>query len=142
MVVGLTPDGVALGGQQPVQGGVDLWPVGLHSGAVQRADVVEVDVNRQPIQREMEDIQRRPTLQDQAVRQDWVAGDLLQHVEKAQDLLERTGLQAGLVGETLQGLSRRCRHAKPSKLASRTASGRITRHLGANRLAPAVAPRA
>nr|WP_257819312.1 hypothetical protein [Phenylobacterium sp. J367] len=77
MVARLAANGVALGGQQTVQSCIDLRAIDLHGGAVQGADIVEIDVDRQPVQGQVKDVQRRAALQDQPVRQDGIAGDLL-----------------------------------------------------------------
>ena len=60
--------------------------------AVQGADIVEIDVDRQPVQGQVKDVQRRAALQDQPVRQDGIACDLLEDIQQAQDLLQRARL--------------------------------------------------
>ena len=90
----------------------------------------------------MEDIERRATLQDQALGQHGIAGDLLEDIHEPQDLLERGGLQTRLSSDPLQRLGGRRGHDCPSNVGFTTLSGRITRHLDANLPPPGLAPSA
>ena len=104
MLVWLAADGVAHRRQEPVQGGVNRGPLGLHGRPIKGADVIQIDIDREPSEPEMEDVERSPALEHQAIGQDLIARDLLQDVEEPHDLLQRAGLQAGLARETLQSL--------------------------------------
>ena len=59
----LTADRVSLGCQEPVQGCLDLRPLSLHRPTVERADIVEVDIDRQTVEAEMKDVERRAALE-------------------------------------------------------------------------------
>ena len=104
MLVGLAADGVALGCEETIKRGVDGWAFGFHHGPVERADIVQVDIDGQAVETEVEHIERRPALEDEALREDRVSGDLLQQVQKPQHLFERAELVAGLIGDALQRL--------------------------------------
>jgi hypothetical protein len=57
VVLRLAGDLVALGGEQGQERGLYDWPIGLHGVARQAADVVQVDVHRQAVQRQVEHVQ-------------------------------------------------------------------------------------
>ena len=66
MILRLAGDLVALSGEQGQQRGLHDRPIGLHRVARHGADVVEIDVHRQPVQRQVKDVQRRAALQGDA----------------------------------------------------------------------------
>ena len=80
-------------------------------------DIVQVDIDRKPVEAEVEEVERRPALEHEPVRQNLVVRDLLQQVQEPQHLLERAGLVAGVIGEALQGLGRRRCHLQPLEAA-------------------------
>src|SRR3546814_21044309 len=88
MLVGLAADVVTLGRDETIQRGVDGWALRFHHGPVERTDIVQVDIDRQAVETEVEHIERRPALEDEALRQDRIAGDLLQQVQKPPPLFE------------------------------------------------------
>ena len=104
MLVWLAADGVAQCRLESVQGGVNRGPLGVHGRPIKRADVVQIDIHRKPGEPKMEDVERCPAFEHEAVGQELIAGDLLQDIEEPHDLLQRAGLQAALARESLQGL--------------------------------------
>ncbi len=96
---------VTLGGEQGEQSGLNDGPIRLHHISRQGADVVEVDVDREAVQGQMKEVQRRAALQRDARAQIRVLGDGLQHVDYAQDLLQCGRWQTRLAGDPLQGFS-------------------------------------
>src|SRR5579883_1193627 len=88
-------------------------PVSLHRRWLKRADIVEVDINRQPVETKMKDIERRTALESEPVSQDGVARHFLQDIEEPEYLFERPGLMTGIVGNPLKRLNRRRRHSQP-----------------------------
>src|SRR5579875_2739058 len=88
-------------------------PVSLHRRWLKRADIVEVDINRQPVETEMKDIERRAALESEPVTQDSVARYFLQDIEQPEYLFERPGLMTGIVSNALKRLERGRRHSQP-----------------------------
>ena len=117
MLVGPAANAVSLGSEETVERGIDIGAFGFHYGPVERTDIVEVDIDREPFETEVEEVERRPALEDETIRQNPIPRDLLQQVQEPQHLLQRAGLVAGLVGETLQGLGRRRRHLQSLEAA-------------------------
>ena len=94
MLVGLTADTVPLGSEETIDRDIDAWALGLHDCPVECAYIVQVDVDREPVETEVEAVERRPALEDEPLRQERVAGDLLQQVQEPQHLFERAELVA------------------------------------------------
>ena len=97
MLVGLTADTVPLGSEETIDRDIDAWALGLHDCPVECAYIVQVDVDREPVETEVEAVERRPALEDEPLRQERVAGDLLQQVQEPQHLFERAELVASVV---------------------------------------------
>src|SRR3546814_1174209 len=112
VLVGLATDAVALRNEETTERGVDGWALGFHHGPVERADIVQVDIDREPVETEVKDVERRPALEDKPLRQDRIAGDLLQQVQESQHLFEGTELVPGLVRNALERLGRGRRHSQ------------------------------
>ena len=89
MLVGLTADTVPLGSEETIDRDIDAWALGLHDCPVECAYIVQVDVDREPVETEVEAVERRPALEDEPLRQERVAGDLLRQVQEPQHLFER-----------------------------------------------------
>ena len=117
MLVGPAANAVSLGREETVERSVDVGAFGFHCGPVERADIVQVDIDREPVDIEVEEVERRPALEDETIRQDPIPRDLLQQVQEPQHLLQRAGLVTGLVGEALQGLDGRRRHLQALETA-------------------------
>ena len=59
-VGGLAADPIALRGKNAPERRLNGGPFGQHGLAVEGADVVDVDVDRKPVEVEMEDVERGP----------------------------------------------------------------------------------
>jgi hypothetical protein len=86
MFVRLASNGIALSCKEAVQSSFDLWPLSLHHRPLKRADIVEVYINRQSVETEMKDIERRAALESEPVTQDGVARYFLQNIEEPEYL--------------------------------------------------------
>ena len=142
MVLRLAGDLVALGGEKGQQSGLHDRPVGLHRLARQGADVVEVDVHREPVQRQLEDVQGRAALQGDPRAKVGVGGDGLQQIQQAQHLLQGGRWQAGFAGDALQGFGGGRCHQSPSNRGLITVLGSTMFQPDAGRPSPATAPSA
>ena len=89
-------------GEQPIDRGIALRTFALHRRQVQRADVVQVDIHRESVEIEVEDIERRSALQRETLRKHRVLRDLVQQLQEPQHLLQRIQSDSLLRGEPLQ----------------------------------------
>ena len=89
-------------GEQPIDRGIALRTFALHRRQVQRADVVQVDIHRESVEIEVEDIERRSALQRETRRKHRVLRDLVQQLQEPQHLLQRIQSDSRLRGEPLQ----------------------------------------
>ncbi len=101
MLIRLSANIVSLVGKEPVECGLDILPLSLHGRTVERTDIVEVDVDRQTIEAEMKDIERRAALEHEPLIQNSIASDFLKNVEEAHHLFEGACLIASLTGNAL-----------------------------------------
>jgi len=142
MFVGPASNGIALRCKEPVQSGFDLWPLSLHHRPLKRADIVDIYINRQPVETEMKDIERRTALESEPFTQDGVARYFLQEIEEPEYLFEGPSLMTCIVGNPLKRLNRRRRHQSSSNRRSTTSSGKITIQPLAVLPSPGLVPRA
>ena len=113
----LAADTVTVRGEQAIDRGVDLRTFALHRRQVQRADVVQVDIHRESVEIEVEDIERRSALQRETLRKHRVLRDLVQQLQEPQHLLQRIQSVSRLRGEPLRCLDGGRRHSKPLEAA-------------------------
>ena len=67
MLVGPAANAVSLGGEETFECGVDVGAFGFHCGPVERTDIVQVDIDREPVETEVEEVERRPALEDETI---------------------------------------------------------------------------
>ncbi len=68
MLAGPAASAVSLGSEETVGRGVDVGAFGFHCGPVERTDVLKVDIAREPVETEVEEVECRPTLEDETMR--------------------------------------------------------------------------
>ena len=73
-------DTVTVRGEQAIDRGIDLRTFALHRRQIQRADVVQVDIHRESVEIEVEDIECRSALQRETLRKHRVLRDLVQQL--------------------------------------------------------------
>ena len=88
MLIRPAANAVFPGRGETVERSVDVRAFGFHRVPVDHTDLVQKEV------------ERRPALQRQTIRQNPIPRDLLQQVQESQHFLQRAGLLTGLVRET------------------------------------------
>lgn len=96
MVIGLAADAVALSRKNTAKRFFKRGPLREHLLPIKFADVVEVDIDRQPVEAEMKHVERRAAFEREAAREKVVARNVLQKINEAQDLLQCARLVAGV----------------------------------------------
>ena len=126
MLVEPAANAVSPGREETVERSVNVRAFGFHRGPVERTDIVEVDIVRESVETEMEEVERRPALEGETIRQNPIPRDLLQQVQQTQHLLQRAGLVTGLVCGRCRVWAVGTAIYSPSKRRSRTSTGRMT----------------
>ncbi len=104
MLIRPAANAVSLEREELVEHCVDIRAFGFHRGPVGRTGMVEVDIDREPVESEAKEVERRPALQCRTIRRNPIPLSLLQQVRVSRHLLQRAGLVTGLVRMTLQVL--------------------------------------
>jgi hypothetical protein len=123
----LTPRGIAFRFHQVLDPVFQSRPVGVHLFLLDRADIVDVDIDGEAVQIGMENVERRAAFQGDAPADQRVGAEGIENVEQPDHPLQRRGLELPLGRDVLEGFSRRD-HQTPSKAASTACAGRSTRH--------------
>lgn len=106
---------------------VELGAFGHHRQAIGGADVVHVDVDRQPREFEHEEVERRPALECEARPEERVRRHQVEQPDQHRHLLERVDGEAGVAGGALELFT--CQHqATSSQRSSSSHSGTIRFH--------------
>jgi hypothetical protein len=123
----LAPRGVALRFHQPLDPVLQSRSIRIHLLLFDRADIVDVDIDREAIQIGMEDVERRAALQGDLRPDQRIGAKGIENVDQPDHPLQRRRLELPLGRDVLKGFSR-CDHQTPSKAASTACGGRSTRH--------------
>ncbi len=118
---------VAFQFHQPLNPILQARPIDIHLLPLDRADIVDVDINREAVQIGMEDVERRAALQGDPRPDQRVGAKSIENVDQPDHPLQRRGLKLPLGCNVLKGFSRRD-HQTPSKPAPTVCTGRSTRH--------------
>ena len=121
------PRGVAFRFHQPLDPILQSRPVDFHPLFLDRADVIDVDIDREAVEIGMENIERRTAFQRDARPDKRVGAEGVENVDEPDHTLQRRRLKLPLGCKVLKGFSR-CDHQTPSKVASTACGGRSTRH--------------
>ena len=117
MLLRATADAVSLGDEKAIDSRINLRTFAFHYSTVERANVVQVDIYREPIKIEVEHIKGSTALENEAPGEKRVPVNLNQRLQQPDCLLKRTRLVSRLSSDTLQGLGRGRRHSKAFKPA-------------------------
>jgi hypothetical protein len=123
----LAPRGVALRFHQPLDPVLQSRSIRIHLLLFDRADIVDVDIDREAIQIGMEDVERRATLQGDPWPDQRVGAESIENVDQPDHALQRRRLKLPLGRNVLKRFSR-SDHQTPSKSASTACAGRSARH--------------
>ncbi len=90
------PRGIVFRFHQPLDPILEARSVGVHLFLVERADIIDVDIDREAIQIGVEDIERRPTLQRDARRDQCVGAERIKDIDQPDHPLQCGGLKLPL----------------------------------------------
>ena len=119
--------GIAFRFHQPLDPILQTWPIGIHVLLLDRADIVDVDVDREAVEIRMEDVECRAAFQGDARPDQRVGAEGVENLDQPDHALQRRGLKLPLSRKVLKGFAR-SDHQTPSKAASTAPRGRSTRH--------------
>jgi hypothetical protein len=92
----LAPRGVAFRFHQPRDPVLQAWAVRIHPLLLDRADIVDVDIDREAIQIGMENVERRTTLQGDPRPDQLVGAERVEYVDQPDHALQRRRLKLPL----------------------------------------------
>ncbi len=120
------PDRTSLALAARADGGLEPRPLGLHAGQVGLADVVDVDVHRQPWHVHPEQVERGPALERPLPLEVRVAAELVENGLEIEDLLDDLLPETRGRGDLAD--AGRADHPTVSHSPSRRAGGTIRFH--------------